>query len=112
METLFEMPKRTPRKRGPRTQQERCKRCHWSASDADGAYCRKFDVCIEFEGGNALFTKNSQPLTCDGETLDYGSYTRRRPQYTANKVKELEAGLIGPIKQEEIAAVLRFENQK
>jgi hypothetical protein len=84
MDTLFEMPARTPRQRGPRSQQERCKRCRWSASDDEGAYCRQFDVCIEFEDGKAIFTKTGTELRCDGVELDYGSYTRRRPQCTAN----------------------------
>lgn len=68
--TLFDMPPRTPRKRGPRRQQERCKRCKWSASDPEGAYCRKHDVCIEFEDGQALFTKDGQAFTCDGGKIE------------------------------------------
>lgn len=69
MDTLFPMPDRIPKQRGPRTQQERCKRCNRSASDDDGAYCRKFDVCIEFEGGFALFTRDGRPFECDGNEL-------------------------------------------
>lgn len=75
--TLFDMPARTPRKRGPRRQQERCKRCRWSASDRLGAYCRKHDVCIEFEDGQALFTKDEQAFTCDGKKLDYNKEATR-----------------------------------
>lgn len=49
----------------------KCKRCKGSVSDKDGAYCERFDLCIEFENGKALLTKNGLPLTCDGKFWTY-----------------------------------------
>jgi hypothetical protein len=65
MDTLFELPPRQPRKRGPRTQQEICKRCKHSASDEEGAYCRLYDLCIEFSDGLALTLKDCSRVRCD-----------------------------------------------
>jgi hypothetical protein len=74
MNTLFELPQRKFKGRKPRvkwTQQERCRRCAGSASDSDGAYCHRFDLCIEFDRGRALLTKNGLALTCDGKKWIY-----------------------------------------
>lgn len=70
MNTLFELP--APKFRGRKlrekwTQQERCKRCARGCADALGAYCSKFDLCLEFEDGRALLTKNGHPIQCDGK---------------------------------------------
>lgn len=66
-DTLFEMPEPTPVKRKPpiRGQVYKCKRCKHSESDPTGAYCVKFDLCIEFENGKALLSKTGTELTCD-----------------------------------------------
>lgn len=74
MSTLFEMPK--PKFRGRKlrvawTQQERCKRCRGGSHDTAGAYCHRFDLCLEFENGQALLTKNGMSVQCDGSKWSY-----------------------------------------
>lgn len=65
--TLFDLPPAEPKPaapRGPRSQRERCRRCKHGASDADGCYCRKHDLCISFTSGEATTDKDDQPVTC------------------------------------------------
>ena len=73
METLFELPKpvRTKKPRLDWTQQERCKRCSGSVSDATGAYCHRLDLCLEFHKGHVYFSKDGQPMTCDGKSAKH-----------------------------------------
>lgn len=71
MDTLFEMPERTPRVRGPRKQQELCKRCDGSYSNSVSAYCERFDLCIDFHKGMSLLAKNGQSIACDGKKCDW-----------------------------------------
>lgn len=71
-ELLFEVPATKPiRKPYDNGQVYKCKRCKGSVSDKDGAYCHRFDLCIEFENGAALLAKNGMALKCDGETWTY-----------------------------------------
>ena len=73
METLFELPPKVAKERKPfeKTQQLICKRCKGSVHDKFGAYCDRFDLCLEFEDGKALLAKNGQPIKCDGKTWEY-----------------------------------------
>ena len=50
-----------------RTQRYICKRCKSSAHDDDGAYCDKFDLCLEFAPDGYVITANgSDQVICDG----------------------------------------------
>ncbi len=72
-ECLFDMPEPTPQKRKPfeKTQVYVCKRCNHSVHDKYGAYCNKFDLCIEFEGKQALLSKDASPITCNKKSWSY-----------------------------------------
>lgn len=71
--TLFEMPPKAKKTRKPfkKTQQWTCKRCKYSAHDATGAYCDKFDLCLEFDDGRVFIVNGGMTIVCDGEKLSY-----------------------------------------
>ena len=73
MDSLFELPERKKKTRKPfeKTQQYICKRCNGSVHDKDGAYCHRFDLCLEFEDGKALLTKDGWPIKCNGEEWEH-----------------------------------------
>lgn len=60
-----------PRKPFVKTQQHTCKRCKGSTHEGTEAYCNRFDLCIEFDNGNALLAKNGQKIQCDGKNWSY-----------------------------------------
>ena len=69
-ETLFDIPKKQKKQRKPfvKTQRYVCRRCKGSVSDKNGAYCHRFDLCLEFtESGQACLTKDGWPIECNGE---------------------------------------------
>lgn len=68
--TLFDLgpEKKRPRKPFVKTQRWTCKRCKGSYSDDLGAYCHRFDLCLEFEDdGTVVLTKDGWPIECNGE---------------------------------------------
>jgi len=74
MDTLFELPAPKPKKKTKhiqKTQQYMCKRCHGSIHDRDGAYCRRFDLCLEFDDGKVLLLENNQSIRCDSKKWEY-----------------------------------------
>ena len=48
-----------------------CSQCKESASDDEGCYCVKFDLCIEFDGDLARLANGNHVLKCDGEKFEY-----------------------------------------
>ena len=69
---LFDLPpKKTKCQPRKKTQVQICKRCSHGVSDKTGAYCEKFDLCIEFEDDRALLCKTGTPLTCDQSNWSY-----------------------------------------
>ena len=72
-DTLFDMPpkKSKPRKPFEKTQQWTCKRCAGSVHDNAGAYCHRFDLCLEFDSGVVLLASRNAPIQCDGEKWTY-----------------------------------------
>lgn len=63
---LFELPPKKKRK-FVRTQQWICKRCKHSIHDDIGAYCEKFDLCLDFEDGHVCISNGGIEITCDGK---------------------------------------------
>ena len=72
-DSLFPLPtKHLPhRKPFQKTQRYTCKRCKGSVHDSDGAYCHRFDLCIDWSDGVAILCKNGLPLKCDGKEWSY-----------------------------------------
>lgn len=66
---LFELPPKEAKERTPfkKTQRWICKRCSGSVHDKAGAYCERFDLCLEFDQGRVLLAKNGSPIKCDGK---------------------------------------------
>ena len=69
---LFELPPKKKRK-FVRTQQWICKRCKHSIHDDLGAYCEKFDLCLDFEGGHVCISNGGVEITCDGKKWQRGT---------------------------------------
>ena len=67
--TLFDLPPKEKKARKPfvKTQQYICKRCEGSVHDKAGAYCKRFDLCLEFDNGACRLTKDNSSVICDGK---------------------------------------------
>lgn len=48
-----------------------CSQCQESASDEEGCYCVKFDLCVEFHGDEARLANGNHSLKCDTEHFEY-----------------------------------------
>ena len=70
--TLFDMPPKPIRKRGPRRQSEKCARCgHGDVHDKESGYCFKHDLSLEFSEGRVYTLKDAHSILCDGGEWEY-----------------------------------------
>ena len=53
------------------SQQERCKRCKWSVSLTDWAFCHITNMSLKFDAGDVRRYRDNQRIVCDGKDWQY-----------------------------------------